>query len=142
MLPLLFRVRCSTKMDGLFLNYGFWTNWIMMCFIYIFHLLTQITPQIEQCFNNEMNKQFGKKSGSFRIFEVKKWDLRNWIETGNEGIFRMRICRDDYKVHRDSIQLKIDLFHVTRCSCCLFFIFKSFPSCIATKLLHLVGSAL
>jgi hypothetical protein len=71
----------------------------MMCFIYIFHLLTQITAQIEQCFNNETDYKkiwiiISVGVMPFRSFKVKKWDMRNWIETGKEG---MRICRDVYK---------------------------------------------
>jgi hypothetical protein len=73
-----------------------------MCLIYIFHLLAQITAQMEHFFNNETDYKkiwitISLEVMPFRSFKVKRWDLRNWIETGNEGIFRMRICRDVYK---------------------------------------------
>jgi hypothetical protein len=69
----------------------------------VFHLLTKITSQMDQCFNNKINQQLKKNLDHHDIslevmpFRSKKWDLRNWIETGHEGIFTMRICRDVYK---------------------------------------------
>jgi hypothetical protein len=43
------------------------------------------------------NKHYSILFISHIIQEVNKWELRNWIENGNEGIFGMRIYRDVYK---------------------------------------------
>jgi hypothetical protein len=92
----------------------------MMCFIYIFHLLTQINPQLNNVLIMKQIiclKNLDHQKCTVGVMS-KKWDLRNWIETGNEGIVKMRICSDLYNVHTVGILFILKVSAISRSTPC------------------------